>query len=197
MVFNRHPLYLLSLIGGITLLDIKNTLLNPEHPEKYKLEMHRCIVNNSIAYGIGLAAIDVEPDSKKCNPLIRDLLVSFAKIEYVAEAYMDVICAIAGNGLAFNYYFLQAISDGGVKMGLGKSIAVRLAAKVLLSASASLLESGKHPSDLRDQCTSPSGAAIYGIHVLDKQDCSSGIASAVEAAHKRIKDLAEQPNTGN
>ena len=97
--------------------------------------------------------------------------------------------------LAFNYYFLTAISDGGFKMGLAKNVAVKLAAKVLQSASASLLESGKHPSDLRDQCTSPSGPAIYGIHVLDKQDCASGIAGAIESAFKRIRELAEQPHT--
>lgn len=187
----RHPVYLLSLVGGVSLVDIKHTLLNPDNPEKYKIEMHRIMLNTSIGYGLGLGAIDIEPDSKKCSPIIRDILISFCKLEFIPESNMDVACAVGGNGLAFCYYFLSAISDGGFKMGLPKQVAVKLAAKTLMSAAAALLESGKHPSDLRDHCTSPSGPAIYGIHVLDKADCASGIAAAVEAAFRRIKELVE------
>ena len=188
----RHPIFMLSLVGGVPLNDIKNTLLNPEHPEKYKIEMHRIMLNTSVAYGLGLGALDIEPDSKKCNPLVRDVLTSFARIECIPEASMDVACAVGGNGLAYCHFFITALSDGGFKMGLPKSIAVKLAAKTLQSASASLLESGKHPSDLRDSSTSPSGPAIYGLHILDKQDAGSGIAGAVEGAFKRIRELVEQ-----
>ena len=189
----RHPIYLLSLVGGVPINDIKNTILNPEHPEKYKLEMHRIMLNASVAYGLGLGALDIEPDSKKCHPLVRDLLTSFAKIEFIPETIMDVACSVGGNGLAFCHYFINALSDGGFKIGLPKNIAVKLAAKTLQSAAGSLLESGKHPSDLRDASTSPSGAAIYGLHVLDKQDAGSGMAAAVEGAFKRIRELVENP----
>lgn len=190
----RHPLILLSLVGGIPLADIKVVLLNPEHPEKYKLQMHRIMLNVSVAFGIGLGALDIEPDSKKCQPLVRDLLTSFAKIEYIPEANMDAACALGGNGLAFVHYFIGALSDGGVKMGLPKNLAVKLAAKTLRSAAASLLESGKHPSDLRDQCTSPSGPAIYGLNILDQKEAGSGIATAIEGAFKRVRELVD--NTG-
>lgn len=190
----RHPLILLSLVGGIPLADIKVVLLNPEHPEKYKLQMHRIMLNVSVAFGIGLGALDIEPDSKKCQPIVRDLLTSFAKIEYIPEANMDAACALGGNGLAFVHYFIGALSDGGVKMGLPKSLAVKLAAKTLRSAAASLLESGKHPSDLRDQCTSPSGPAIYGLNILDQKEAGSGIATAIEGAFKRVRELVD--NTG-
>lgn len=189
----RHPIYLLSLVGGVPLNDIKNTLLNPDHPEKYKLEMHRIMLNASVAYGLGLGALDIEPDSKKCNPLVRDLLTSFAHIECIPESIMDVACAIGGNGLAFCHFFITALSDGGFKMGLPKPVAVKLAAKTLQSAAGSMLESGKQPSELRDNSTSPSGPAIYGIHILDKQDAGSGLAAAVEGAFKRIRELVEQP----
>lgn len=187
----RHPVYILSLVGGVSLNDVKHTLLNPDNPEKYKIEMHRLMLNASVAYGVGLGCVDVELDSKKCSPIIKDLLRSFAKVEFMPEANMDVACAVGGNGLAFCYYFLTALSDGAFKMGLPKLHALNLSAKTLFSAAGSLLESGKHPSDLRDQCTSPSGAAIYGVHVLDKMDCASGIAASVEAAYKRIKELVD------
>ncbi len=76
-------------------------------------------------------------------------------------------------------------------MGLSRQIAIKFAAKTAQCAALTLLESGKHPSELKDSCTSPSGAAIYGIHVLDKADVASGIVAAVEAAHKRAKQMAE------
>ena len=186
----RHPLHLLSLVGGIPLEDIKKVLLDPENPKKYKhLEIHRIMLNTSVAYGLGLGALDIEPDSKKCSPIVRDLLTSFARIEFIPVDHIDAACALGGNGLAFVHYFISALSDGGFKMGLPKTTAVKLAAKTLQSSAAALLESGRHPSDLRDQCTSPSGPAIYGIHILEKQDAGSGMAAAVEGAFKRLREL--------
>lgn len=189
----RHPIYVLSLVGGIPLSDIKLTLLNPDNPDKYKLEMHRIMLNQSVAYGIGLGAIDVEPDLKQCSPIIRNLLTPMCKLEHIPENNMDVACAIGGNGLTFCYYFLAALSDGAFKMGLPKKDAIKVAARTLQAAAATLLESGKHPADLRDACTSPRGPGIYGIHVLEKADCSSGISAAVEAAYRRVKELCEIP----
>jgi pyrroline-5-carboxylate reductase len=75
-------------------------------------------------------------------------------------------------------------------MGFSRRTAIKFAAKTAQCAALTLLESGKHPSELKDSCTSPSGAAIYGIHVLDKAYVSSGIALAVEA-HNRAKLMAE------
>jgi len=105
---------------------------------------------------------------------------------------MDSACALGGSGLAFSYYYISAMADGAFKMGLSRQTAIKFAAKTAECAARTILESGKHPRELIDSCTSPSGAAIYGIHVLDKADVASGIAAAVEAAHKRAKEITEQ-----
>mgnify|MGYP005802578145 CR=1 FL=1 len=94
----KRPIYIMSLIGGIPLSDLKQVLLNPETDNKYKVEMHRVMLNTSVAYGLGLGALDVELDSKKCSPLIRDTLQSIAKIETVSGDLMDTVCAVMGNG---------------------------------------------------------------------------------------------------
>ena len=187
----KHPLYILSLVSGVKLDQIRATLLNPDHPEKYMIEMHRICLNTACAYGIGLGAIDVEPDGKKCSPLVRDIMSAMAKVEYIPDTQMDAACALGGNGLAFVYYYINALADGAFKMGLNRQTAVKFAAKTAQSAALTLLESGKHPGELKDSCCSPSGAAVYGIHVLDKADVGSGVAGAVEAAHKRAMELAE------
>ena len=188
-----NMIYILSLVGGIPCGDVKKVLLNPDNPEKYKLEIHRIMLNASVSRAIGLGAIDAEIDSKKVSPIIRDVLFKIAKVEYYPESQMDILCAVGGNGMAFTYYFVSALADGGFKMGLPKKTAVSLATKTLHCTALCMLESGKHPSELRDSCTAPSGPAIYGIANLEKRDCASGIASAVEAASKRIKELVENP----
>jgi pyrroline-5-carboxylate reductase len=190
----KHPLYILSLVSGYDLNSIKACLLNPEHPEKYMLEMHRIVINCSCAYGLGICAVDCEPDSKKLAEPLRTMLSSVAKLEYVPESQMDAACAVCGAGLAFSYYFIQALADGAFKMGLSRAMATKFAAKTVQSATQAMLESGKHPMELRDEVCSPSGAAIYGIHVLDKADVQSGVTAAVEAAHKRAEELAKSDN---
>lgn len=97
----RHPIYILSLVTGYDLKSIKECLLNPDHPEKYMLEMHRIMINCASAYGLGICAVDVEPDSKKLAEPLRTLLSSIATLEFVPEAQMDAACAICGSGLAF------------------------------------------------------------------------------------------------
>lgn len=193
----RHPFYVLSLVGGITLEQIKATLLNPDNPKRYLLEMHRIVLNHSCSIGLGIGAIDVEPDSKKCAPLIRDLLTSICKLEYVSEKHMDVICAVGGNGQAFYYYFCQALIDGGFKLGMPKQYIAPIVARTLYAAAQCLIESGKTPTELRNESTAPSSGAIYGINILDKSNCMGGVSSAVETAYKRIKQLTdENPNSG-
>ena len=188
----RRPIFVLSLIGGIPLTDIKTVLLNPETTNKYKVEMHRVVLNTSVAYGLGLGLLDVELDSKKCHTIIRNTLQMLTNtIELMEPDQMDAACALTGNGMAFVYYFIQALADGGFKMGLDKAKAVRLASKTVQCAAQCLLETNKNPVELRDSATSPSGSAIYGIYALDKQDCASGIQSAIEAAYKRLKELVE------
>lgn len=189
--YMRHPLYILSLVSGATMDQIKQTLINPDHPEKYVIEQHRVMINTAAMYGLGLCAIDCEPDSKKLSPCLRTLISSIGRLEYVPESQMDAACAIGGSGLAFAYYFINALADGAFKMGLSRQMALKFAAKTVQCAAQTQLESGKHPGELRDDVCSPSGAAIYGVHVLDKADVASGIAAAIEAAHKRAAELAE------
>lgn len=188
----RHPIYILSLVSGISLSQIRACLLNPESSNRYVVEMHRVMMNTAVGHGLGICAIDCEPDSKKLSPPLRQLLSQIAQLEMVPAAQMDAACAAGGSGLAFAYYFINALADGATKMGLSRAQAIRFASKTAQCAAQTMLESGKHPAELRDQVSSPSGAAIYGLHVLDKNDVASGVSAAVEAAHKRLSDLATQ-----
>lgn len=188
----RHPIYILSLVSGVSLSQIKACLLNPESTNRYVLEIHRIMMNTAVGHGLGICAVDCEPDSRKLSPPLRQLLSSISQLEHVPASQMDAACAIGGSGLAFSYYFINALADGAFKMGLSRQQAIRFASKTAQCAAQTMLESGKHPAELRDNVSAPSGAAIYGIHVLEKNDVASGVTAAVEAAHKRANDLATQ-----
>lgn len=188
----RHPIYILSMVSGVSLAQIKACLLNPESNNRYALEIHRVMMNTAVGHGLGICAIDCEPDSKKLSAPIRQLLSRVAQLEYVPASQMDAACALGGSGLAFSYYFISALADGAFKMGLSRKQAIRFASKTASCAAQTMLESGKHPAELRDTVSAPSGAAIYGIHVLERNDVASGVTAAVEAAHKRAIDLATQ-----
>lgn len=86
------------------------------------------------------------------------------------------------------------MSDGALKIGLSRASAVKFAAKTVNCATQTLLESGKHPNELKDEVCAPSGGAIYGLSILDKADVASGVSGAVEAAHKRALSLARDDN---
>lgn len=180
------------MVSGVSMSQIKACLLNPDSSNKYVIEMHRIMLNTAVGHGLGICAIDCEPDSKKLSAPVRQLLSSFAQLEHVPASQMDAACAIGGSGLAFSYYFINALADGAFRMGLSRAQAIRFASKTAQCAAQTLLESGKHPAELRDTVSSPSGAALYGIHVLEKNDVASGVTAAVEAAHKRAYDLATQ-----
>lgn len=189
---NRHPLYLLSLVSGVTLGHLKKCLLNPDHPHKYVLEMHRIMVNTAVAEGVGICGIDCDPDSSRLSAPIRSLLGSFAQLEFIPENEMDAACSIAGSGLAFSFYFINALADGAFKCGLARPLALKLAAKTALSTAKSVIQSSRHPSELRDEASAPAGSALFGIHILDKAEVASGVTAAVEAAHKRATQMARE-----
>jgi len=190
----KRPIYILSLIGGVSLADLKSTLLDGAKEKRYKVTMHRLVLNTSVAYGLGLGALDVKVDSKQCADIVSDTLQAIAKVEHVPADLMDAVCSLVGNGSAFVYFYIAALADGGFKMGLSKLVATKLATKTMQCAAQTMLETSKGPAELRDEATSPSGAAIYGIHVLDKQDCASGIQAAIEASYRRLKELVDVAN---
>ena len=88
--------------------------------------------------------------------------------------------------------FIDALSDGGVKMGLPKHTALRLAAQTVFGTAKLLLDGGLHPAELKDRVSSPAGTTIEGIHQLEVHGFRGSIISAVEAAALRSKDLSKE-----
>lgn len=109
----------------------------------------------------------------------------------VSEPQMDAVTGLSGSGPAYIYMIIEALTDGGVKMGLSRDIAIRLATQTVLGSAKLVKETGMHPAILRDQVTTPGGTAIAAIHDLEDHGLRPMLISAVVTATTRSRELNE------
>ena len=105
----------------------------------------------------------------------------FMKIE---ERLMNAGMAVSGCGPAYVDLFVESLADAAVACGLPRKDAIALAAQMVLGSAKLILESGKHPGELKDAVCSPGGTTIQGVRALEAQGFRSAVFEAVIAAYK-------------
>lgn len=108
----------------------------------------------------------------------------------VDEKVIDAVTGLSGSGPAYVYVFIEALSDAGVRMGLTRDVATRLAAQTVAGSAQMVLQTGKHPGALKDQVTSPGGTTIAGLHALEQNAFRGTVIDAVQAATERARELS-------
>lgn len=117
----------------------------------------------------------------------QTLFSSIGTCEEVPESYFDPVTALSGSGPAYVFVMIEALADGGVKMGLPRDLAYRLAAQTVMGAGKMVKETGVHPAQLKDDVSSPGGSTIDGLHYLEQHHFRASLIGAIEQATLRCR----------
>ncbi|GJQ59566.1 MAG: pyrroline-5-carboxylate reductase [Candidatus Scalindua sp. AMX11] len=179
----RH--LVVSIAAGIPTCFIESNL-NPQCRIIRVMPNTPCLVGETAAgYSLGMHATEDD------GMFVSEVFNTVGKGYRVEEPLLDAVTGLSGSGPAFIYIVIEALSDGGVKMGLPRSTATALAAQTVLGAAKMVLESGRHAAELKDFVTSPGGTTIEGVHKLEKNGIRNALIEAVEAATKKSKKLGK------
>ncbi|XP_047565185.1 pyrroline-5-carboxylate reductase 1, mitochondrial isoform X5 [Lutra lutra] len=180
----RH--IVVSCAAGVTIRSIEKKLMAFQPAPK----VIRCMTNTPVVVREGATVYATGTHAQvEDGRLLEQLMGSVGFCTEVEEDLIDAVTGLSGSGPAYAFTALEALADGGVKMGLPRRLAIRLGAQALLGASKMLLDSEQHPGQLRDNVCSPGGATIHALHVLESGGFRSLLINAVEASCVRTREL--------
>lgn len=172
-----------SIAPGKTLAWLSKQIARP-------VKVVRVMPNTPALVGEGMTAFCVNdlvsPEDAK---IVRELLESFGLAIELKESLMDAASAVGGSAPAYVYMFIEALADGGVAEGLPRAQAMRIAAQTVLGSAKMVLETDKHPGQLKDEVCSPGGSTIAGVEELENGAFRGTTMSAIQACAAKARTL--------
>lgn len=177
---------ILTIAAGISISVIENALGEDK-------KVVRTMPNTPAQVLSGMTAVtfnkNIENSEKE---IIFKLLNSFGKSVEIEEKLMHAYTGISGSLPAYVYMFMEALADGGVLCGIPRNKAYEIVAQTVAGSAKMLLETGKHPGQLKDEVCSPAGTTIEAVRVLENGNFRGNVIEAVVACTEKSKEMAEE-----
>ena len=120
---------------------------------------------------------------------IMSLLSSFGLAEEISENLMDVVVSVSGSSPAYVFMFIEAMADAAVLDGMPRDKAYKFAAQAVLGSAKMVIETGKHPGELKDMVCSPAGTTIEAVRILEEKGFRSSVIEAMKACTDKSRSL--------
>jgi len=174
-----------SIAAGIKIETIKKYF-------QKEVKVVRAMPNTPALVGEGMTALSPCPRVvEKELDLICNIFNSFGKCEVLPENLMDVVTAVSGSAPAFIFMIIEAMADAAVREGLPREKSYIFASQTVLGSAKMVLETKKHPGELKDMVTSPKGTTMEGVRTLEKAGLRSSFIEAIHEATEKAKDLSK------
>ncbi len=168
----------ISIAAGITLQTLQQALAPGRRVVRVMPNTPALVLAGAAGISPGSAATPQD------IALVERIFNAVGRAVVVSDDMMDAVTGLSGSGPAYVFALIEALSDGGVLVGLTRQMATTLAAQTVLGAAKMVLETGKHPGELKDMVTSPAGTTIAGMHALE----SSGLRGVMMEVVRRATD---------
>lgn len=176
----------ISNIAGVKIASIEKMLAN-------QTPVIRVMPNTPALIGMGASALSPGSyaDSTHINIALQ-IYGAIGKAIEISEDKLDAVTGLSGSGPAYVYMMIEAMADGGVRMGLPRATALMLAAQTVAGTALMALDCDEHPAVLKDRVTTPGGTTIEGIAALERNGFRTAVIEAVTAASKRSEELGKK-----
>lgn len=175
---------IISLAPGITIDSVNEKLGGGKR-------IVRAMPNTPALLGEGMTGVcfDKKQFEEVEKQTITTFFESFGKMEILPEYLMNAVVCVSGSAPAYIYMFIEALADAGVKYGMPRDVAYRMAAQSVVGSARMVLETGKHPGALKDDVCSPGGTTIYAVAVLEEYGLRNAVIKASDACYEKCIDL--------
>lgn len=176
----------ISIVAG-TSIEFIEEILGGKNP------VVRAMTNTPVLVGQGMTCVCLGTYAKQEHLAIaQSIFESVGICMELDEVHFDAVTSLAGSGPAYMYLMMEALADGGVRVGLPREAALRIVSQTVLGAASMVQVSGRHPAALRDDVTTPAGCTIGALLVMEDGKIRSTLARAVEEATRIAGELGKE-----
>jgi pyrroline-5-carboxylate reductase len=155
-----------------------------------EVKLIRTMPNTPAAVGEGMTALCPSANVGEADlKTVTEIFSSFGEAEIVTENMIDVVTGVSGSSPAYVFMFIEALADAAVHDGMPRKQAYKFAAQTVLGSAKMVLETGKHPGELKDMVCSPGGTTIEAVRVLEKEGMRSAVMEAVKACIDKARGI--------